>query len=130
MSDDRIPAVHRNTHLLFRPERAAEPAARCVLCHGDASDFDCERCAAPFHADCHLERAMSAPERALFLAAVAEREVTDKAKIDETVLARLARLAEALGRPLAEVMETLQGPPGPAEMAVAALTYLCQGCRS
>jgi hypothetical protein len=29
-----------------------------------------------------------------------------------------------------EVLETIQPPPGPAEQAVAQMTYLCSGCRS
>jgi hypothetical protein len=135
MSNHRVPAIHRTTHLLFRPEPRGleDEEPRCVLCGGALDDdcgFGCERCGAPFHGDCHLERAASAPERAIFLAAVAERHAAGAPQLDATMLERLATMAEALALPLAEVLDTIQPPPGPAEQAVAQMTYLCPGCRS
>jgi site-specific recombinase XerD len=93
MSTRRVPAIHRTTHLLFRPDPRS---AVCVLCGVGDPDFGCERCGAPFHGDCHLERAASAPERAIFRAAVAEREAAGAPQLDAPMLHNLTRLAAAL----------------------------------
>jgi len=129
---DGSPAVPRGTHLQFLADSRCMdedgPSLTCVLCGTLDADFGCERCGAPFHGDCHLDRAMSAAERAIFQAAVAEREVASAPRLDAAMLHNLATLAEALAVPLAEMLETIY-PPGPAEQAVGHLVCLCRGCR-
>jgi hypothetical protein len=119
MSEDSVPEITRNTHLLFRAdnrvmdESPSAPDLRCVLCRQGGAELGCERCGTPMHADCHLAQAASAGERAIFHAGVEEITVGPRAPlaIDGQVFYRHAA-------------------PGPAEQAVERLTYLCPWCRS
>jgi hypothetical protein len=136
MSNDRVPAIRPQTHLVFRADTRildeGSPPLACILCGALDADCGCERCRAPVHADCYLGRGMSAAERAIFLAAVAERTAAGAPQLTDVILERLTRLAEALGVPLRDVLLLAFQPedPSPAEQAVAELVYLCPGCRS
>ena len=137
MSTDRVPTIRPQTHLLFRVDNRMLldedcPSLACILCGALDADCGCERCGAPFHADCHLDRGMSAAERAIFLAAVAERTAAGAPRLTDVILDRLTTLVAALGVPLRDVLLATFQPedPTPLEQAVAKLVYLCQGCRS
>ena len=134
MSTDRVPTIRPQTHLLFRADNRIldedSPSLTCILCGALDADCGCERCGTPFHADCHLDRGMSAAERAIFLAAVAERTAAGAPRLDGVKLNLLMALAEVLGVRLADALVASQPPPGPAEQAVGELVYLCPGCRS
>ena len=134
MSGDKAPEI--GNHLLFRADNRIldedSPSLTCILCGALDADCGCERCGTPFHADCHLDRGMSASERATFLTAVAERTAAGAPQLTDVILERLTTLADALGVPLREVLLATfqQSPASPAEQAVAELVYLCPGCRS